>query len=43
MFLVSKAHGIIEEEIDKLKMMSKDKKEALEQSLKMLESDNENF
>ncbi|CAK59698.1 unnamed protein product (macronuclear) [Paramecium tetraurelia] len=43
MFLVSKAHGIIEEEIDKLKLMSKEKKEALEQSLKMLETDNENF
>lgn len=43
MFLVAKAHGIIEAEIAKLKQMSLEKQEALEQSLKMLEQDNENF
>lgn len=43
MFLVTMAHGIIEQEIDKLKKICEDKSKALDQSLVMLTQDQENF
>jgi hypothetical protein len=43
MFLVTMAHGIIQNEIQKLKKTSEDKELALDMSRKMLEQDHENF
>ncbi len=43
MFLVSMAHGILENEIERLKMINAEKQEALEQSRKMLDKDREDF
>ena len=43
MFLVSMSHGILENEIERLKMINAEKQEALEQSRKMLDKDREDF
>lgn len=43
MFLVTMSHGIITEEIDRLKKQQEEKAQALEQSEKMLKKDEADF